>query len=85
MMARRLRQAGSPVGRIESSEPGHQVTVVRVTGGRRVVQRLAALGVVPGARLTVMRPSGPALVRLGQARIALGPGALEAIDIERIA
>lgn len=83
MRARRRRRRRGRCG-IESLDAGCRVAVVRVEGGRRAVQRLAAIGVVPGAELTVMRPRGPALVRLGQTRIALGPGAMGGIIVEPV-
>ncbi len=61
-----------------------RVRVVGVSGGRRLVHRLAALGVVPGVVLTVVRPSGPALIMVGGARIAVGRPAAEAIEVEAV-
>ena len=61
-----------------------RVTVVGVSGQRRLVHRLAALGVVPGAVLTVVRPKGPALVAVGGARIAIGRTAARAIEVEMV-
>ena len=64
----------------------HQtVAVVGGDGSRRLVQRLAALGVVPGAELTVVRPRGPALVVLGGARIAIGRTAIPAVRVREVA
>ena len=59
-----------------------RVRVTRVTGGPGLVRRLAALGVVPGVVLTVMKPRGPAVVSLGGARIAIGHSAAGAVEIE---
>lgn len=56
--------------------------VVRVTGGRRLVQRLAALGIVPGASITVDRNTGPALISVGHTRLAIGRQAAEAVEVE---
>jgi ferrous iron transport protein A len=61
-----------------------RVRVVGVSGGRRLVHRLAALGVVPGVVLTVVRPSGPALIMVGGARIAVGRTAAQAIEVEAV-
>ena len=61
-----------------------RVKVVGVSGQRRLVHRLAALGVVPGAVLTVVRPKGPALVTVGGARIAIGHTAARAIEVEMV-
>lgn len=60
------------------------VRVVGVSGGRRLVHRLAALGVVPGVVFTVVRPSGPALIMVGGARIAVGHTAAQAIEVEAV-
>ena len=67
--------------RVERSD---QVRVVGVSGQRRLVHRLAALGVVPGAALTIVRPKGPALVMVGGARIAIGSTAAHAIEVELV-
>ena len=61
---------------------GSRVRVRRVHGGRRLVHRLAALGVVPGAVMTVQRRRGPAIVLLAGARVALGRQAADAIEVE---
>jgi Fe2+ transport system protein FeoA len=59
-----------------------RVRVLRVVGGRRLVQRLAALGIVPGVSVTVDRVSGPALVAVGGTRIAVGRQAARAVEVE---
>ncbi len=59
-----------------------RVRVLRVVGGRRLVQRLAALGIVPGVSVTVDRASGPALVAVGDTRIAVGREAARAVEVE---
>lgn len=59
-----------------------RVRVLRVVGGRRLVQRLAALGIVPGVSITVDRASGPALVAVGDTRIAVGREAARAVEVE---
>ena len=61
-----------------------RVRVVRVARrSPRTTHRLAALGVVPGAELTVLRAHGPAIVALGGARVALGRSAAECVEVER--
>ena len=69
---------------MEDAAQSAQVRVVGVSGGRRLVHRLAALGVVPGVVLTVVRPSGPALIMVGGARIAVGRTAAQAIEVEAV-
>lgn len=58
------------------------VRVLNVSGRPRLVQRLAALGVVPGASMTVLKARGPAVVSLGGARIAVGRSAARSVEIE---
>jgi Fe2+ transport system protein FeoA len=60
------------------------VRVVRVTGGPRLVHRLAAVGVVPGSLLTVVRARGPAVIALDGARVAVGRRAAMAIEVEEL-
>jgi Fe2+ transport system protein FeoA len=67
---------------LDDAERNARVRVVRVVGRPRLIQRLAALGVVPGATLTVVKPHGPAIVSLGGARIAIGNGAAQSVEIE---
>jgi len=69
---------------LDHASRSERVRVVGVSGGRRLVHRLAALGVVPGAVLTVVRPSGPALIMVGGARIAVGRTAAQAIEVESV-
>ena len=59
-----------------------QVRVLQISGRPRLIQRLAALGVVPGVLLTVVKPHGPAIVSLGGARIAIGQNAAKSVEIE---
>jgi ferrous iron transport protein A len=69
---------------LDNAARAERVRVVGVSGGRRLVHRLAALGVVPGVVLTVVRPSGPALIMVGGARIAVGRAAAQAIEVEAL-
>ncbi len=59
-----------------------RVRVLRVSGRPRLIQRLAALGVVPGVMLTVLKPSRPSIISLGGARIAIGESAAESVEVE---
>ena len=59
-----------------------KVRVARISGRPRLVQRLAALGVVPGVTLTVVKPEEPVIVSLGGARIAIGRSAANSIELE---
>jgi Fe2+ transport system protein FeoA len=55
---------------------------VKIHGGRGLVHRLAALGLVPGSLITVTRSRGPAILSLGGARIAICRKAAQAVEIE---
>lgn len=79
------RGAGSqPVLTIDAVPRGRRVRVVHVAGGRRLVNRLAALGVVPGALVTVRRPRGPAILALDGTRLAIGSQAARAVEVEEV-
>ena len=67
---------------LDDADRNATVRVVRVAGRPRLIQRLAALGLVPGVSLTVLKPHGPAIVSLGGARIAIGKAAAQSIEIE---
>lgn len=85
MLPRRTLAKEPPAGErltLADAERRSKVRVVRVSGKARLIQRLAALGVVPGVVLTVLRPKGPALVALEGARIAIGRSAAGHVEIE---
>jgi Fe2+ transport system protein FeoA len=67
---------------LAAAERNSHVRVVQVSGRPRLIQRLAALGIVPGVLLTVLKPHSPAIVTLGGARIAIGQDAATSIEIE---
>ena len=56
--------------------PHQECTLVELHGGRTFVSRLATLGFVPGARLSLVQNfgHGPLIVLVRDARIALGRG-----------
>ena len=74
----------APDGALTLDEVGRggRVRVVRVRGGRALVHRLAALGLVPGSSVTVVRARGPAIVSVLGARIAVGRRAAMAVEVE---
>lgn len=75
----------TPIGdrmTLAATERNDRVRVLRVSGRPRLIQRLAALGVVPGVTLTVLKPHGPAIVSMGGARIAIGESAADSVEIE---
>jgi ferrous iron transport protein A len=55
--------------------PGQSGVVVDVKGGRNMVERLAALGIRPGKRITKvssMLLGGPVTVEVDRAQVAIG-------------
>lgn len=78
---RRTLRVSGEAQTLSTMRPHEVARVVRVAGGRRLVQRLAALGIVPGATITVDRASGPALIAVGHTRVAIGRQAAIAIEV----
>jgi len=76
---RRLREDMLTLDMVPS---GRRARVVRVHGGRRLVHRLATLGLVPGSVVTVTRSRGPAIVLVRGTRMVVGRGAAMAIEME---
>ena len=71
-----------PLDDISSRESAH---IIALNGGRRLVSRLAALGFVPGARVSMVQNygRGPLIVLVRQTRIALGRGEATRIIVQR--
>ncbi len=63
---------------------GQQVRVVRIDGGRAMRSRLAAMGLVRGAEVEVVRNSGhgPFIVSVKGSRIILGKGMASRVYVE---
>lgn len=63
--------------------PGEEAIVVEVQGGHGLRNRLTAMGLIPGTpvRLLQNRSSGPVLVQVRDARIALGRGVAHKIIV----
>jgi Fe2+ transport system protein FeoA len=55
--------------------------VACVRGAEAVAERLAAIGLVPGAVLRVVKAGCPMTVAVGEARIALGSSWAEALVV----
>jgi Fe2+ transport system protein FeoA len=67
---------------LDDATRNSKVRVLRISGGTRLIHRLAALGIVPGAILTVLKSGAPTIVSLGGARIAVGHSASTAVRVE---
>lgn len=62
---------------------GREVTVNRIAGGGECTRRLSELGLVPGARVQVVQNGGgPILLRVGEARFALGQGMAQKVFVD---
>ena len=62
---------------------GKKVTVKEIKGGRGIKNRLAAVGIYPGAEVKVIKtPPGPMIVEVEGARFALGRGMASRIEVE---
>ena len=75
-----LRNRGAGISHGEgdslaSMRPGQHGVVVEVLGGHRAVERLAALGIRPGRRVTKvssMLLGGPVTIEVDRAHVAIG-------------
>jgi len=67
--------------------PGKRARVEAVQGGRAVVGRLAALGIIPGTVVTVLSNAGigPVILEARGSRLALGRGQAARIIVRVIA
>lgn len=65
--------------------PGEHGVVVQLAGGRGLLGRMTALGFTPGAEVTVLQNfgRGPLIVRVRDARVALGRGEARRIFVRR--
>jgi Fe2+ transport system protein FeoA len=85
MLPRRATESDPVAGdklTLAAADRDTTVRVTRVAGRPRLIQRLAAIGVVPGVLLTIVKPHGPSIVSLGGARIAIGKSAAQSVEIE---
>ncbi len=67
--------------------PGQEVKFVSVRGGRGVRRRLADMGFNPGVKIMVIQggfQSGPIIVAIRDARLALGHGMAHKIIVNLI-
>ena len=66
-------------------QAGQSGTVVRIEGGLGLVNRLSALGIRPGKKITKvssMLMRGPITVQLGSSQLAIGFGMASKIIVE---
>ena len=65
-------------------DPGEEVTLIDINGGRGVRSKLYSLGLVPGVNLRVLNRngSGPVMIAIRDSRLAIGRGMAEKIIVE---
>ncbi len=71
-----------PLSQMEAGQSG---TVVQVQGGRDLINRLSAMGMRPGQRVTKvssMFMRGPVTIQVGNAQLAIGFGMANRIIVE---
>jgi len=62
---------------------GKSARVVDVTGGMGMKNRLAAIGIYPGATVKVVKSlPGPMIIEVSGTRLALGKGMAARIEVE---
>ena len=77
-----------PAGKLvtlHQMHPGQSGKVVEIQGGHGLINRLSALGIRPGKKITKissMLMRGPVTIQSGNARIAIGFGMANRIIVE---
>ena len=63
---------------------GEEAVVVEIRGGRGLQGRLTSMGLTPGKKVRMVNSSfgGPAVVAVGDTRLALGRGQLHRVLVE---
>ena len=70
---------------LRQMQPGQRGQVVQIQGGPGLINRLAAMGIRPGNRITkisAMFMRGPVTIRSGHTRLAIGFGMANKIIVE---
>jgi len=71
-----------PLSQMQAGQSG---VVVQMQGGRGLINRLSALGIRPGQRVTKvssMFMRGPVTIQIGNAQVAIGFGMAKRIIVE---
>jgi ferrous iron transport protein A len=71
-----------PLTKLDANQTG---TINEIQGGRRLVARLNALGVIPGKRITKissMMMRGPVVFRVNNTEVAIGFGMASRVMVE---
>ena len=71
-----------PLSQMQAGQSG---VVIQMQGGRGLINRLSALGIRPGQRVTKvssMFMRGPVTIQIGNAQVAIGFGMAKRIIVE---
>ncbi|MBW2568093.1 MAG: ferrous iron transport protein A [Deltaproteobacteria bacterium] len=65
-------------------DPGEEVTLIDIDGGRGVRSKLYSMGLVPGITLKILsrNGSGPVMIAVRDSKLAIGRGIAEKIIVE---
>ncbi len=65
-------------------DPGEEVTLIDIDGGRGLRSKLYSMGLVPGITLKILsrNGSGPVMIAVKDSRLAIGRGMAEKIIVE---
>jgi Fe2+ transport system protein FeoA len=65
-------------------DPGEEVTLIDIDGGRGIRSKLYSMGLVPGITLKILsrNGSGPVMIAVKDSRLAIGCGMAEKIIVE---
>ncbi len=66
--------------------PGRRAKVMSLCGGREFKRRLAAMGILPGAELVLLRcgAAGPVIVEVRGAQFILGRGMAQRVLVKHL-
>ena len=64
-------------------EPGKEVSLVSISGGRGIISKLSSMGLVPGVKITVLSRNGhgPVMISNKESRLAIGNGMARKISV----
>ncbi len=65
-------------------DPGEEVTLIDIIGGKGIRSKLYSMGLVPGITLKILSRSGsgPVMIAVKDSRLAIGRGMAEKIIVE---
>ena len=69
---------------LDSLSRGEAATIARISAEQSTAKRLADIGFVSGAMITVLRRGRPCLVRIGRTSVGLGLGLQRCVVINRV-